>query len=926
MPSKHPELKEVVAYISAALVIYFWLCWHVFTNAQTTKITPNWTHPVAMTLKRIGYVTSAQSTTVAFPNIKCTLNDFRYSTSSTLYNGCFSDSAYGLLDVGSQAFIFNDTDEAVPIYSYSSHQILVPWPGAEVLSVDPAPYSGSYLTLYTNPLGAMNDNRNLFFKLTSKQLNTPPNLPLKDKKGQRLSVNSQTLTFSDSGAWMVVESQEESFIRMNLSTLEIKPFTKNYVNAGNVNQPSQIAISDSGRYVAIFNNPAKEFRIYDLSSCPIKSNNLESEYCPYFDYLDFVKKQIPTAYSIKNVNFINENLISFEAIASKNEESGIYELSPTDGIDNLMDYLATGDSYTSGEGAFDYRSGTDTNENMCHLSANSYPMLISRDLFNSRGGNSVACSGAIMKDVGSLDESYKGQMSGGLDYKQLSADQPELLSSVMTNFMPGYIAQQRFVGQYMPQIVTVSIGGNDIGFGDLLESCVMPKVTRHRSDNDCFNTFEDRQEIIKLIDRKTTDWTKLFKDLKKKSPSSIFVAIGYPQVADDKGNCAINVQLSKSEIEFATEIISYLNATIQKSAKSASIEYIDIGDALEGHKLCQAKSYSVAVNGLTSGKDGGVFGINVLGKESYHPNILGHRLIEQAILNKTKHFSIYNSPVKEPDANKLLSSPKSGRQTNSRIPAKVSDKIASKSKPLKVKTTGSSKGIKPNSQYKVVLGKPNSQPIASIISDQNGDIDTSVNILSNSDSGSTNIHIIGDGNGGEQIDITQPILIVDNDQDFDNDGIQNNLDSCPYAINSGIDEDNDGIDDVCDPLIGQSNNIDSQTHDDEKSNGQISGNITASNSSPPTAGSINVQNSNKLLNKIAGIKPTNIQFGKKLSFNEKWPVRNFQTKNNRSFVLSDFIISLKNWVGLIFTAWIMLFIFIYEREESQQNTKYILAK
>lgn len=949
MGANKPNIKEMAAYICAALVVYFWLSWHVFTNAQSPKPEPNWTRPTAMTLKRVSVLESAQSSTVAFPNIRCSLNDYRYTTSKDMYSGCFSDSAYGLFDVGNQALIFNGTDEALPVLPYMSHQVLVPWPGAEFLSVDPAPYSGSYLSLYTNPQGAMSDNRNIFLKLTSKQLNSPPNLPLKDKNGQRLSVNSQTLTISDNGSWMVVESQEQSFVRMNLSTLEIKPFTNNYVFNGNVNQPSQIAISDSGQYVAIFNNPAKEFRIYDLSNCPIISKNLEPEYCPYFDYLDFVKKQISGAISIKNIAFINENLLSFEIISSKSEESGIYELAPTDGIDNLMEYLGLGDSYTSGEGAFDYRPGTDSTDNMCHLSANSYPMLISRDLYNTRSGNSVACSGAVLQDVGSSDDKYKGQVKNVLDFTHLKAEQPLLLSSVMTNYMPGYVAQQRFIGHYSPKIVTVSIGGNDVGFGDLLESCVMAKATRHRSDNDCFSTYEDRQEVISLIDRNVASWTKLFRDLKKKSPNSTLVAIGYPQVADDQGSCGLNVNLSRIELELSIEVVKYINSSIQKSAASAGISYVDIGDALEGHKLCQAKSYNIAVNGLTAGKDGGVFGINVLGKESYHPNALGHQLIEQSILRKTKNFSIYASQVAAPDSTKMLNSPKSGRQTYSRVPSTVTTKVAKRGGTIKLSVKSKQSGIKPSTTYKVTIGQLTNSPLASVSSNSEGDIDANINIPVDQEPGGQDIHIIGEGNSGQQIDLTQPIYLPVSDADSDGDGIDDIQDSCPNMYNSGQDEDKDSIDDVCDPLIGNtSTNQGSGSGNTNTTNSQITGSASTNGSNYVSVSGQNQTNidksyaetstvssktnkqsepkTNDLLNSPASTKADTPKTNKRRTFNEILAKPTNVSSRSFGVNLGLFKFSLNFWLIFTLVAWIFVFIFLYYREEREQNTKYQLAR
>src|SRR6185295_14449068 len=58
-----------------------------------------------------------------------------------------------------------------------------------------------------------------------------------------------------------------------------------------------------------------------------------------------------------------------------------------------IDYLALGDSFSSGEGAQKYEIGTDESENLCHLSRVSFPYVIAQKL-NFSNFHSIACSGA----------------------------------------------------------------------------------------------------------------------------------------------------------------------------------------------------------------------------------------------------------------------------------------------------------------------------------------------------------------------------------------------------------------------------------------------------------------------------------------------------------------------------------------------------
>ena len=106
--------------------------------------------------------------------------------------------------------------------------------------------------------------------------------------------------------------------------------------------------------------------------------------------------------------------------------------------------LALGDSYSSGEGAGEYEPGTDNGNNSCHRSRNAWPTLLA----HQRGLGvlpSIACSGATLTDL----------MSG-----RAGSGQPERRA--------GQLA--RIAGD--ATVVTVTIGGNDLGFRSVIQDCI----------------------------------------------------------------------------------------------------------------------------------------------------------------------------------------------------------------------------------------------------------------------------------------------------------------------------------------------------------------------------------------------------------------------------------------------------------------------
>src|SRR5688572_26905187 len=77
---------------------------------------------------------------------------------------------------------------------------------------------------------------------------------------------------------------------------------------------------------------------------------------------------------------------------------------------------------------------------------------------------------------------------------------------------------------------------------------------------------------------------------------------------------------------------------------------------MAGHRLCETKSWDVAINGLTVGDDktawlnleqlGLHLDIYLTGRESYHPNALGHQLYAKAI---RQAINSQSAPVTLPD-------------------------------------------------------------------------------------------------------------------------------------------------------------------------------------------------------------------------------------------------------------------------------------
>ncbi len=300
-----------------------------------------WTAPNHMAVKRIGPLSPRQNTPVLFSNMDCTTVTYRLVAGHDMKTGCFTWTAFGMFDSDSYTVIFNGTDEGLPLEPYTAHQIPVPWPKAgEMLALSPLSTGGAQIGLYKAPLAAMQDRRDMLGRLIAKKLTTPPDLTLKDPGGRPLVINAQTLAFSQGGGWLAAETLEGSFVRVDLNTLDIKPFAPAYGSTGSpALLKSQVAVSEDGRRIAIDNDYAGEFKVYDLTDCGAADKHDQRDLppldCESYDYRPFVASKIPGLRTIKRLRFVNDGLLSFEAISSDSAHSGTYELAPAAAITSL---------------------------------------------------------------------------------------------------------------------------------------------------------------------------------------------------------------------------------------------------------------------------------------------------------------------------------------------------------------------------------------------------------------------------------------------------------------------------------------------------------------------------------------------------------------------------------------------------------------
>jgi lysophospholipase L1-like esterase len=367
-----------------------------------------------------------------------------------------------------------------------------------------------------------------------------------------------------------------------------------------------------------------------------------------------------------------------------------------------------------------------------------------------------------------------------------------LLQSIFTDFSPGFLLQKDFVERYNPQNITLSIGGNDIGFANVVKNCVMPKLIH----TTCYPTAEDQIELAERITGKENDLKNTYRQLSK--PGRKLYVIGYPQIVVRGGNCANNVHLDDSEIQMFTNLTDLLNRTIKKAADGADATYVDVSDALVGHRMCETRSMDVAINGFTAGNDDGAKQFKFIGAESYHPNALGHQLLKEAILRQTNNLRGSPSGLASGTGTlPLAGAPRSNRPTSLSLNDEtlVPDIVAPLS--VQVVAVGSRTALlKSSSPFNVKIDTA-STPIATITTDAAGGLSGNIQIPESTPCGLHSFHVTGQNIIRQPVDITKEVYVAPDS------GCPDDQDGCGPLQPVGIDIDKDGIDDACDPLIAE---------------------------------------------------------------------------------------------------------------------------
>lgn len=290
-------------------------------------------------------------------------------------------------------------------------------------------------------------------------------------------------------------------------------------------------------------------------------------------------------------------------------------------VSNGLSYVALGDSYASGEGVAPYLSGS-ADDQLCHRSRTGWPTLISPDDGESLSTREdavftfVACSGARIVN---LD----------------TTEQPKSLFLQPGGAIPLQIDQLRPDAD----LVTLSLGGNDLGFAPIVTHCVLsiscPEKGFITTSSGSDVNLEDWTKVrLALIGNELTGAYTAIRD--RVSPETTIVATTYPRlvspdlVPSDLVNLTCSpFALSAGERQWLRRQIDTFAAVVSDRARrpGADVRVVDVRDDFEDHNVCDSGAYITGPTILRL-ED---LDVGLLSAASFHPDTRGANLYAAAV-------------------------------------------------------------------------------------------------------------------------------------------------------------------------------------------------------------------------------------------------------------------------------------------------------
>ncbi|GCE38841.1 secreted hydrolase [Rhodococcus wratislaviensis] len=227
----------------------------------------------------------------------------------------------------------------------------------------------------------------------------------------------------------------------------------------------------------------------------------------------------------------------------------------------------------------------------CFRSGNNYPHIVARKL-EIPEFDDVTCNGA---------------------------SSPDLTAPQRTTF-GGTVPAQYDALDENTELVTVTIGGNDVGLFALALSC-LDRPLASDPEPPCFpapGAGPDR--LDQAIDGMAPIYHQIAHDIRVHAPNAHVAFVGYP-TAIRNGGCPTIQPIAASNATYLQSQIDHLNTVMQEQALASGATYVDARTPSVGHDVC-ALGPTRWLEGVVPETD----------SEPLHPNLRGHQNLADQVI------------------------------------------------------------------------------------------------------------------------------------------------------------------------------------------------------------------------------------------------------------------------------------------------------
>lgn len=221
-----------------------------------------------------------------------------------------------------------------------------------------------------------------------------------------------------------------------------------------------------------------------------------------------------------------------------------------------LTYVALGDSYTSGPLVLPHDTTNVPQD--CGQSTRNYPHLTALAL-GAGVFRDVSCGGATIED---FTQPQTGLPLGGTNAPQLAALDPSV------------------------DVVTVGIGGNDVGFVGLALGCI--RVNPLDAPCSAGKDPNAHDQFSQKLDQVRKELVTALRRIHLRAPRAKVLVVSYPTaLPDDAVACWPYVPIVQTDMTYLVAKYKEMNAMLAAAAAEGNATYVDIYTPSIGHDACK---------------------------------------------------------------------------------------------------------------------------------------------------------------------------------------------------------------------------------------------------------------------------------------------------------------------------------------------------